>query len=354
LTDLMPSIAAKLDPGNPAGRLVIPEALRYVIVLVDGLGWSNLYDPSSDAPVMKAMASQMLTVWLPSTTAASLTSLTTGVAPSVHGIVGFSFRTRPGFVMSTMAWDDAQSAPEDVQPVKTWFEKLPMPTTALVPGVFVGSGMTKAYLRGADLVVVPNERNFAARAGQAGEIPTQVTLVYERSLDHIAHLAGWTSTRWRRGLSAVDSFIGALQQVVPAGTCLLVTGDHGMVDVPRSHRAFIEDEPLLASGVDLIGGEARLRHIYTGDPVAVAARYQKWLGGRGVAMPKADALRWFGEDAPGPAVSKRIGDVVVAMSQDWALLTKTRPGETGLVGMHGSWTPLERTVPLLSFMKGES
>jgi len=356
LTDLMPSIAANLDPAIAPGRLSFPPASHYVLVLVDGLGWSNLFDEASEAPVMRAMASQMLSVALPSTTAASLTSLTTGVAPSAHGVVGFSFRTRPGFVMNTMAWDDAQSAPEDVQPVPTLFQRLALPSAAIVPAIFTGSGMTRAYLRGAELVTVANESDWAARTAQVADVvPAHaLTLVYERSLDHIAHLKGWGSRHWRRGLAAIDAFIGAIQQVLPPGTCLLVTGDHGMVDVPKTHRVFIEQEPALANGVDLIGGEARLRHLYTGDPAGVAARYQAWLGGRGQALLRGDALTLFGETAPSAVVRERIGDVVVAMNGDWALLTLTRPGEAGLMGMHGSWTPLERTVPLLVYVKGES
>ena len=353
--DLISSVAAHISPGASEDCLGLPTAERYVLVLVDGLGWFNLFDPLSDAPVMQSMASAKLTAAMPTTTATSLTSLTTGVPSTVHGIVGFSFRTRPGFVMSTMAWDDQQSPPEAVQPVPTWFERLPGSSATIVPGVFAGSGMTRAYLRGADLVIIENEHDWAARLTQAAAtIAThQLTIVYERSLDHISHLKGWHSPQWHQGLTAVDGFVGALQQALPANACLLVTADHGLVDVPKTHRVFIESEPALVAGVDLIGGESRLRHIYTSDPESVVERYTAWLGSRGTALLKADAIHWFGEIPPSQAVYDRIGDVVVMMKDNWALLTMTRLGEANLVGMHGSWTPQERTVPLLTYMEGE-
>ena len=57
---------------------------------------------------------------------------------------------------------------------------------------------------------------------------------------------------------------------------------------------------------------------------------------------------WFG-DVVEPRVAERIGDVVVAMREDWAVMTTTFPGEFGLVGMHGSLTPAEMQVPLFVF-----
>ena len=349
----MPSLIACLSPGMASGRLEIGAAERYVLVLVDGLGWANLYDESSRAPVLASLEAQQLTAPVPSTTATSLTSLTTGVDPVCHGVVGFSFRTRPGVVLNTMAWDDPLSPPETVQAEPTWFEKGGVRCAAVVPDIFVGSGLSRAYLRGATLVGVSKEKDFAARVRQVVEVATEypLTFVYERSLDHVAHLRGWQSSSWRRTLADVDGFIGALLGSLPPGTGVLVTGDHGMVDVPKTHRVFIEDTPVLDTGVGLIGGEARLRQLYTNEPEAVAARWSEWLGSRGQVRLRADALEWFGETVPSQAVLERIGDVVVALNQDWAVLTWLRPGEAGLIGMHGSLSHTERVVPLL---KGES
>ena len=349
----MPSLVAGLAPGTASGRIRIAPAERYVLVLVDGLGWSNLYNDLSKAPVMSAMSAQRLTVPMPSSTATSLTSLSTGVDTTSHGVVGFSFRTRPGVVLNTMAWDDPLSPPEAVQPVPTWFEKCDFPCAAVVPQVFFGSGLTRAYLRGADLIGVAREKDWEARTRQVVETAAEyaLTFVYERSLDHIAHLKGWRSSSWRRTLADIDHFIGTLLTSLPPGTGVFVTGDHGLVDVPKTHRVFIEDEPSLAEGVTLIGGEGRLRQIYTDDPEATSARWSQWLGSRGQVRQRADALEWFGETAPTQDVLNRIGDVVVALNQDWAVLTMQRPGEAGLIGMHGSLSQAERIVPLL---KGES
>jgi len=351
----MSSIAAQLVPGLSANNLDLPMARRYVLLLVDGLGWDCLFDAQSNAPVLQGLAAERLQVGLPSTTATSLTSLVTGVPAGEHGIVGFSFRTRDSLVMNTMIWDDPQSPPEQVQPVPTWFERLrhQVRVCAVVPAIFADSGLTRAYLRGAELLGVANEKDWTSRVTGVAMAAAEheLTFVYERSLDHVAHIKGWHSSRWLATLAAIDRFVADLLDSLPANTCLLVTGDHGMVDVPKTHRVFIEDTPVLAADIDMIGGEARLRHLYTHDPASVAARWAAWLGSRAQVLPRAEALAWFGEQPPGEAVIDRIGDVVVAMQGDWAALTWGRPKEVSLVGMHGSSTAAECVVPLL---KGES
>jgi len=349
LTDVLGSVASHLEPGVATDVLDLPEAQRYVVVLLDGLGLANLMDDPSLTPALGGLDAMELAVGLPSTTAASLTSLITGVDTAQHGIVGYSFRSRPGVVMHTMTWDDPQCRPEDAQPMATWFERLNLPTAAVVPQIFATSGLTRAVLRGADFIGVTDEKNWQARAEQAAQVVANhpLTYVYERSLDHIGHLRGWRSHAWRRQLARVDGFIRGLRETLPPSTGLVVTADHGMVDVPTTHRVVIEREPELIAGVDLIAGEARLRHLYTTTPDAVAQRWSRWWGARADVRIRALALPWFGENSPTDAVADRLGDVVVAIQGDWAALTTTRPAEASMTGLHGSTSVEECVVPLL-------
>ena len=47
-----------------------------------------------------------------------------------------------------------------------------------------------------------------------------------------------------------------------------------------------------------------------------------------------------------PELRERYGHVLVAMREDWAVMTRQFPRELNLVGMHGSLTPDEMLVPL--------
>ena len=323
-----------------------------VVLLIDGLGAVNLDDDPALAPTLTSLPRTDIQAGLPSTTTASITSLLTGADAAQHGLMGFAFRTRPGFAMNTMLWDDPGFVPEVAQPVPTWFERLGaqhIPTAVVVSSAFANSGLTRAILRGADFVGIDHENDWAAQVALVADtVKThRLTYAYVRSLDHTGHARGWRSSAWRRQLRRVDGFVAQLLETLPPGTALTITGDHGMVDVPPAHKVQIDDEPELAAGVDMVAGEARFRYLYTQTPDDVAARWARWWGSRADVYTRQQALPLFGATPTTPEVATRIGDVVVAFHDDWVALTASRPREAQMVGMHGSITDQERLVPLL-------
>jgi len=72
-----------------------------------------------------------------------------------------------------------------------------------------------------------------------------------------------------------------------------------------------------------------------------------WVASRDEAI----AAGWFGPVTP--ALADRIGDVVAASTGAGAIVAaRTEPRETALAGMHGSLTPADQLVPLLSLRSG--
>ena len=100
----------------------------------------------------------------------------------------------------------------------------------------------------------------------------------------------------------------------------------------------------------MLGGEARFRHVYchAGASADVAATWAAVLGERALVLPREQAIArgWFGPvDA---AVRPRIGDVVAAAHDNWALFSSVDFSyETTLVGLHGSLTAREMHIPIL-------
>jgi hypothetical protein len=123
-----------------------------------------------------------------------------------------------------------------------------------------------------------------------------------------------------------------------------------MVDSPLESRVDIDDHHDLRSGVALVGGEARFRHLYCqgGAVDDVVATWTELLGERADVMTRESAIRrgWFGDVTPG--VRPRLGDVIVASRGDTAILsTRDFPYEATLVGLHGSLTPDEMLIPMV-------
>ncbi|MFF1796428.1 alkaline phosphatase family protein, partial [Kitasatospora sp. NPDC058263] len=107
----------------------------------------------------------------------------------------------------------------------------------------------------------------------------------------------------------------------------------------------------LGAGVALLGGEGRARHVYA-VPGAAADVYTVWsevLGDRMWVATRDDAIAagWFGPSVD-ERVYLRIGDVVAAARDDVAVTaSRNEPGESAMIGLHGSMTPVEQFVPLL-------
>jgi hypothetical protein len=355
LADLLPSIGAIL--GMPGlDRIGLPRGDRYLVLLIDGLGADLLARHAELAPFLSAASPMFLTSGVPSTTATSITSLGTGLPPGSHGIAGYSFWYRPAeAVLNTLRWPSGLSG-LDVQPQLTYFErtmKAGVQSGTVAPAHFASSGLTTVALRGATFWAVSEEGDLDRRtelaeaAVMTGE--RNLSYCYERVLDHTGHVHGVDSDPWREALSWVDSLARRLRERLPDSVRLVITGDHGMVDVPAASRVLVEDFPDLLDEVVAFAGEGRLRHlrVMPGAEERVADRWRVRLGERAWVRTRAEAVGqgWFGELSP--RLADRFGDVIVAMADDGAILSRKLAGELGLVGMHGSLTHAEMVVPLL-------
>lgn len=356
LGEILPGIAYHLT-GKGQDPLGLPAADRYVVLLVDGLGDLLLQRSAVSAPFLSGRRLRSLTSGVPSTTATSITSIGTGLPPGAHGVVGYSFREPGGEIMNALTWNVPGVSPYEIQPHATVLERLQSAGVAVSnvsPARFDRTGLTNVALRGTSFLGVADETDedlriaLTVQASRAGS--KSFVYAYERHLDHTGHALGCESDEWVDELIRVDIFCERLRAALPPDVRLIVTGDHGMVDVPKARQIIIEDEdPSLRRDIEQIGGEGRLRQFYVrpGTEADVTARWAERLGPDAWVTTRADAIAagWFGTVAAG--VEPRIGDVLVAMATDAAVMTRELPRELSLVGMHGSVTAAEMTVPLV-------
>ena len=365
LADVVPAVARALGAslGSSSGssseseppRLELPEAPSYVVFLVDGMGAELLRRHGHAAPYLSSLlvSGATGTAGVPSTTATSLTSLGTGLPPGAHGLVGFTARV-PGTdrLMNHLAWDKRVD-PLDWQPHPTAFGRLAsagVHVTSVNKREFDGSGLTVASQRGATFVGADRVGERIAAVVASARNEPSLTYVYDPDLDWTGHKFGVASTQWLQQLAMVDAQAEQLREVLPSATRLLVVADHGMVDSPDDARIDVDEVPGMRDGVALLGGEARFRHLYcaAGAVEDVAATWRSVLGVRATVLTRQEAVDrgWFG--AVDPGVLPRLGDVMVACHADAAIVsTADFPYEKTLVGLHGSLTATEMTIPIL-------
>jgi len=176
--------------------------------------------------------------------------------------------------------------------------------------------------------------------------------VYHGDLDGTGHVFGVGSDAWYNQLAHVDKLAEQLAGALPSGTCMYVTADHGMVDIGPDDKLDVDQQPDLRSGLALLGGEPRARHLYArrGAAADLLATWREVLGDRAWVMSRDEAIKegWFGPVDAG--MTSRIGDVVVAPGGSLAIVaTRAEPRESALTGMHGSLTPSEQLVPALLY-----
>jgi hypothetical protein len=270
-----------------------------------------------------------------------------------------------GVLLNELRWHP-DTDPLVWQPHRTVFQQLvdrDVRVTQVANREFAGSGLTSAALRGGDFVGLKRlgARVDAAQRLLAAPGPDLIYL-YWGDVDAAGHQYGPQSEQWHKALRKADRELDRLARGLSPGTLLVVTADHGMVDVPHAQRLDLADRPDLSEGIAVVGGEARFAQLYCGSDAAaadaaaaddaaaaVAARLADALGDRAWVRTRRQAIAdgWFG--AVDERAVQRIGDVVVAGRGTFALVDSrtARPQVLALIGQHGSLTPQEQMVPLL-------
>jgi hypothetical protein len=360
LADVLPSCVRSLA-GEP-NRLDLPPADRVVVVLVDGLGSAALRARAGHARSLAAGLSKrtIVTSGFPTTTAAALATLATGGRPGQHGIVGYTALV-PAIdtvVNQLSGWSD-DMPPATWQRLPTVFERLRsegIPSNTIGPAKYADSGLTHAILRGADYVPAGTiAERFAEARRLFDEGGKRLVYLYVPELDQLSHAKGWESDRWLTTLETLDAEFARFTASLRRGEGLLLTADHGVVDVPVTGHILFGGEPELVAGVAHVGGDPRCLQLYlepdqgpdAADRLAEAWRASE--GGRAWIATRREAVAagWFGDVAP--EVEPRIGDVIVAARKLVAYYDGRGGDTTGrtMIGQHGSLTPEETLVPLL-------
>ncbi|MGH7911372.1 MAG: alkaline phosphatase family protein, partial [Candidatus Dormibacteraceae bacterium] len=280
LADLVPSLLAGLGVPGFADPLQIGPLDRAVLLVADGLGFELLRRHPDLAPFMTEHldGAGPLSTGFPSTTAVSLSSIGTGLPPGEHGVVGYTMAL-PELprAMNLLQWALHGKPAQDLTGIvvpETFFGAPTAFERAVRAGVSVDlvgpvelahSGLTRSTLRGGRYRGARGRpaivEDVVAALREGG--PKALVYAYHPALDATGHAHGVESPEWREALQEVDRLAQAVANALPPDSLLAITGDHGMVDVPPGNQYDLADHPGLRSGVRLLGGEPRARHVYT-------------------------------------------------------------------------------------------
>ena len=367
LGELVPSLLGCLGVAGFANPLAIEPAARACLLLVDGLGWEQLRANAGAAPFLNSLAREPLTAGFPATTAASLSSLATGVPPGEHGLVGYTMAL-PGYerAFNALTWSlygvgprvdlVDELVPESFQPIPTLAERAAAAGLLihhLGPAFHEWSGLTRAIGRGERFHPADSLETVTEGALRLLNASRTFVFGYHPRLDAAGHVHGVASQAWTDELIAVDHAVRLMAEQLPTDTLLVVSGDHGLVDLRPEERLDLADHRDLAAGVQILGGEPRARYVGTmpGATGDVLSAWRSRLGDRMWIWPTEQAIA---TGIFGPRVNERarerMGDIVAAAYGRVGIVERNvDPAQARLNGHHGSLTPAEQLVPLLVY-----
>jgi hypothetical protein len=318
-----------------------------VLLVLDGFGWDALDTYRAILPALNGLDGGPVPTVVPSTTATALTSLTTGLPPSQHGVVGFRVRI-DGSVLNILSWQGESRHPPDARTVQRNTPFLGREVPVVTKSEFRASAFTDVHLRGARFygwAAMSSLVEHCRRLTQAGE---EFVYAYYPGVDTVAHAHGLHDGFYEAELVAADRLVGDLLGVLGPSCALVVTSDHGQVHVGPDGWLPLD---ALAEMMEACSGDGRFRYLHArrGAAPALVEAARAVHGAHAWVLSRDELLDegWLGPD-PAPVTRRRVGDVVLAARDAVAFVDPALEREARLVSAHGSLTPAEMLVPVVA------
>jgi hypothetical protein len=326
--------------GLPARIEELLGAYRSVaVVLLDAFGMAFV-ERHADHPLLRQLTIEPVASQFPSTTTAHLTTLATGLPVAEHGL--YEWRVYEPAVDAVivplrMGYAEDERRPVDLEPAELLPpERFLAGATVLQPAAIADSRWSRAALAGARVVPFTT---LAEAVAQLGGRPG-LTYLYWDAIDAAGHRHGPSSPEFDAAcVAALDALLE-----IPRATQLLVTADHGQVDVEAFDELDVIWPELLGhlrhdrAGRPLWpAGSGRDCFLHVDEPETVVAELAERLGDRAEVRLAAELF----PDA-GPRLRARLADVCVLPAPGrmaWLAACPTR--ERRFRGAHGGLAPAE-------------
>jgi predicted AlkP superfamily pyrophosphatase or phosphodiesterase len=381
-----------LPQGDHTLLKVVQETLAHrrhppkvILLVIDGFGWhqwlqyAKRYDFFHRVTTRGAIAP--ITSVFPSTTAAALTTLHTGLTPQEHGLpewwvyfdeldtIAASLPFTPLGARGRDRLLEAGVKPTLLYDGRTIYQTLTkagVPSFTIVRDAYAHSAYSSVVHKGSVTIPFINSSDLLVNLRQkilevAGPA---YFYVYWDAVDAIAHSYGPHTEQYQAELTGFSYLVQReLIEKMPAHSAsdvlLMVTADHGHINVTPGETLYLNRYPRLVQSLQL--SHAGQRILPWGSPRDIFLRVQEerlpeiaaWLTqrltGKATVMTTADALQrqLFGVGRPHKRFKPRVGNLLILPERDSLIWFEHLKGKKfELRGMHGGLRPDEVLVPL--------
>lgn len=356
----------RLDDDARINRLVgmIGHHDHYLFVIVDGLGM-NLEPFFPSGGFFRSAFEEEIRSVFPSTATVALTSLATGLWPAEHGLTGWwthfpeyhrviaplLFRERwTGIAAGTLGLEVADLVP--AQPLIGSFFRH---SVSFLPHEICGGSYANWSQDATAVVPFRTDSRLLRllRRHVAGLRGPSYTYLYILTVDALSHLHGTASEPVRRDVRRIDGLLARVRDALPSTVRMVVSTDHGLVDVPEDRRFVMSDEDTLCC--HLLGGQSGetstpVFHVRAGHEAAFADAFRASPAAAHFSLHRPEdlaELRLYGPVPLEDSARRHLGQFV-AIARDCSTLEYVAPGHepSRRRGVHGGLRPAEMRIPL--------
>ena len=361
------AVGPKAHSEDLAGHLF--ERDHLVIVLVDGMGMAALDDPAY-ADLRSRVRLELDSVY-PATTACAITTVATGLWPGEHGVPGwYGYLQERDLSVTVLPFTERHSGRglsrlgvelAEIWPEPSRFAEATGDMEIQMPARYVrstfnrylsGRCRARGYrsLRQAARRIRRRSRWLQRRRGRQ----SAVTFWYIPHYDTLCHEHGVAGDPTRGMLRDLQGMLLELAADLPDGTRVVLTADHGLIDLDRDqHVAIFDGDPLLDCLRTVPSGEGRTPHFHVrpGRGPELVERLADRCGDRMAVLSRdeAEAARLFGPEPLSDHARRRFGDYVGVTLEPLSVGYYASVDSSGLrhVGIHGGMSPDEVRIPLI-------
>jgi len=341
------------------------ETHNLVLLVVDGLGYDYLIRQGNGS-VLHQHLQRPITSVAPPTTATAVTTFLTGLAPQQHGLTGwFTWFRELGSVLAVLPFTPRCSSEplgrsgisaETLLGHVPVFDRLQVKSYSLCPDWIAQSDFNRAHVGRAELAAYRDLDDCLTRitAIVRARHDKKYIYAYWPGFDHLAHMEGTASEVTYRHFMELDTgFARLLDDLAGSGTTLIVTADHGFVDISDQQRINLDAHPIMKACLSMpLCGEQRLSYAYVrhGKREQLESYIDQHLS-HAIDLYRSEQLlqrNLFGLGRPHPELPSRIGDYTLIMKAGYVMHDPI-PGEKPpwMRGFHGGLSEQEMYVPLI-------
>lgn len=357
----------------------LPGAYDHVILLfLDGFGWSFFEKFKSKLPILQKFEKEgiasKITSMFPSTTAAHVTCINTGLPPSQSGMYEwFIYEPKLSDIIAPLPFSFAGDRengtlplnPKEIFPQETIYHSLNkrgVKCSAFQSSKVVNSPYSLSVLDGA-------ERHGYKKSSQAFEQILSTlhgktyTFFYYGDIDSIGHRKGIHSEEFSKAIEKIFTEIEIFINALPPKTAVLVTADHGMVEVSPKQTYYLNkkipniekyllfgrrDKPLAPAG--------SCRDFFLHAHPEMLSEFKEvlqiFLNGKAEVYYTEELLEagLFGPSRPSANFLSRVGNLVILPYKGEAVWWYERNRfQQNFQGAHGGLTREEMEIPFLFY-----